>query len=459
MEKELLCERTAENLITENKNNFNLSELDNIKLNFMRKQNIYLNYLFYFINNHYESIINNANFFHFATEAVIWELYREPKYNNDKFNISCPLEGSIDTSSYCNNLKLLTGSSHHNEAKSKLTELQLAKLFLERFNFYRTHTSDASGNFNEIFKQIFGKTVSSCLKRFIKIIGNKETEKLVNDDLFFYEHYIRLVKSNNNITLIAYINTIEEAVQKKIEKNDPLMILIRNYYFFARTNFADYILDLELFYDHSISLFEKLKKYSQRNLTNLSNYVVNTKVYQRLTDFYHLTANQISVPTDLIKTNLTTFKVWVNDSIHYCPNSFIKTINATKLLVYDKIIAPSRNFLVLYTDKSATFILTNLHNVEIVLKEVSTFMFIKAEEFLDSFQDQFNQKDLFIRFTTDDKINYLKVDIDNSVVMFNPQKFKEYVRNTYERLSELSLRVYEDSKHYLMDSYKGFLKD
>jgi hypothetical protein len=439
---------------------FNICDLDYLKETYLTKQNIYMNFLFFFINNHYESIINNVNFFHFATEALIWELFKSSTHDG-RDNLKQLMSANIDPASFCNSVKILTGSSHHYEAKAKLSELQLAKLFLERLNYYRSQ-ADYDPDFAEAFRDITRKTVSSCLVKLLGVIGGSNggsaAVDLIQDDLFFFNAF-RELKENKGLTLVAYLNVLEKVVGKKITKNDQLMMFIKSYYYYARTTYNDYLFDLELFYDHSVSLFSKLKKYSRKNIDNINNYVATTKVYHQLSGFYTYISTYMLDGSSYFASKVYTFKIWINNSIHYAPNFFLTTYNTTKLMLYDKIIAPSKNFIVLYTDKSVTFILTNLNNVETAMTEVSGFILEKAEEFMDNFEEQVNQKDLFVRFTHDEKVNYLKVDIDNSVVMFNSGRFKEYVRNVYTQLMKFSGRVYSDSKIFLLDKYKNFLNE
>ena len=76
---------------------------------------------------------------------------------------------------------------------------------------------------------------------------------------------------------------------------------------------------------------------------------------------------------------------------------------------------------------------------------------------MESLEKQINEKDLFIRFSSDENINYVKIDIDNSVLNINPKKFKEYITYIYEQMKEFSNHIFEDSKAYVMDRYKLFL--
>ena len=47
------------------------------KENLNAKQNFYINYFFFFFGDHYESIINNVNFFHYATESILLEMLKK----------------------------------------------------------------------------------------------------------------------------------------------------------------------------------------------------------------------------------------------------------------------------------------------------------------------------------------------------------------------------------------------
>jgi hypothetical protein len=444
-------ENNQENQMNIVHKNFHFEGLDNLRRRWMSKQNIYINYFYFFINNHYESIINNVNFFHYATEALIWELFKNDTTDYEG-NFKLLTGGPINIFAYCNNIKLLTGTSHHCEAETKLSELQLAKLFHERFNIYRTTLEEGVNDFREAFKTVTCRTVSSCLMNLARFI-NKEFTDI--DDLLFFDAFKQIPK--DKITLFNFIKILEKSLGRKIEKDEPFMIFVKNYYFYVKTSYADYLFDLELFYDHSMSLLDRIKKLT--NYNNINNYVTQSKAYQQLKIFYSLLAQYVIDKKAYVQTKMIGFKIWVNDSIRYCPSFFKNSYNTTKVILYERIIAPSKNFIVLYTDKSVTFILTNLSNVEAAMKEISSFLLEKAELFMESLQEQVNEKDLFIRFTSDEKVNYLKVDIDNSVLMFNPTKFKEYVKSMYGQLKEYSNKLIEDSRMFFMDKYKIFLSE
>jgi len=107
-------------------NYFDIDALNAFTENLKSQQNYYINYLSFFINNHYESIINNVNFFHYATESLIWEIKLK---SNMYMNTDESTEESFDSirnfnvnqCNFFNNIKLLTGFSHTYEAKLKLS--------------------------------------------------------------------------------------------------------------------------------------------------------------------------------------------------------------------------------------------------------------------------------------------------------------------------------------------------
>ena len=56
---------------------------------------------------------------------------------SDESKISQLRNFNINQFNFLNNIKLLTGSSHLNESRMKLSEMQLAKIFLEKFEKFK----------------------------------------------------------------------------------------------------------------------------------------------------------------------------------------------------------------------------------------------------------------------------------------------------------------------------------
>jgi len=273
--------------------------------------------------------------------------------------------------------------------------------------------------------------------------------------MFFYNSYLEFENLHNK-TLGKFIKFFEEKLKIKIEKCSIMMTFIKYYYYYSKTKYEDYIQDLDLFFNHSNSLFEKVKNISSRNYDALNRKIINSKTYENLANFYSILHEKFSDTSFIFINKIISLKIWINESIYHYPNFFYETFNFSKIMLYDRVISPSKDFIVLYTDKSITFLLTNLSNAERTMKE---FFSNKVEIFMDSFEKQVNEKDLFFRFTCDEHINYIKIDIDNSVLLVNPKKFKEYIGHVYEKMKSISNNIYEDSKAYLMDKYKSFLGD
>lgn len=424
---------------------------EQFKENLRDKQNYYLNYFYYFVGEHYESIINNVNFFHYGTESIILEKFRSNKDKEIDHNTDLEMlkNLTIDENSYFQNLKILTGSPHLYEATIKLSELQLAKMFLDKFLLFKDQVDyEKTNDFYTTFSRISCMAVSSTLKNL--------TNTNIDDELLFYKAFEETNKSNP--TLINFIKSIERINPgMNLMKDKATMNLVKVYYFFAKSKYDDFLLDIELFLDHSTDLFEKVKKTAEKNTKKFNQNIKTAITYNKLKLFYETVSNKLTSSTDIIKSKLFSWRIWINESIKDSPTFFYDRYNHSKLFIYDKILSLSKDFMVLYTDKSVTFIMTNINNVQQSMKQVTSFFLDRMDMFADSVEKNVNDKDLFIRFSSDETVNYIKVDIDNTRLMINPTMFKEYVKNMYDQFMVQGKEFYEKSRNFIMEKYKLFL--
>ena len=293
-------------------------------------------------------------------------------------------------------------------------------------------------------------------------IGNIEKD---NPNLFYFS-YTEMINSKQNLILLNYVKIIQKNlnIESELIKDKNILNVIKLFYFYSKTTYEDYLYDLELFSDHSGSLYEKIKKISiqnfgkiNSNMTNMTKMINNSRAFVNLKNFYSLASKSLNEKTGLVFSKVVSLKNWINESIQSCPTFFYEKYHFSRIFLYDKIVTPSQYLMVLYTDKCVTFLITNLVSTKKTMSEFSQYFLDKASIFMDNLESKINEKELCIRFTLDEKVNFIKIDLDNTVLMINSKNFKQYVENVYEQMMQNSFDFYEKSKNYLMNKYRLFL--
>jgi len=450
-----------------------LEKFELFKENLKERKNFYINYFFYFFGDHYESIINSVNFFHYATESILLEILKkknpEVLLNSRGPELFEYMKGlRIDYQKYYDNIKLLTGSCYFYDMATKISEMKIASLFLQKFNFYNEKEIENLSNekenlnFESLFLSITQKATSSVLYDLNPIqLNNEELKETFDSELIFF--YCFYEAKNKNLILINFIKSIQNKsdVNLKILNDNKLMNIVKMFYFFSKTKFEDFMLDLELFGDYSTSLYEKIKKISIKNYemlnSNFKKSLRKTLPYENLKSFYNIISYKLTDSAVIVKSKIMSFKLWINDSIKNCPNFFYEKFKVSQIFIYDKVLQPSKNFLVLYTNKYTTLLFTNIKNVKKVSSEISNFFLEKAETFMNNLENKVNEKELFIKFTADEQTNFVKVDLDNTVLMINPKRLKFFIDDLYNQIRQYSLDILEKSKSFIFSRYKLFL--
>ena len=99
----------------------------------------------------------------------------------------------VDNQNYLDNIKLLTGSCYFYDMATKISEMKIASLFLQKFHFYNEkeieNLSNEKENFN--FKSLFlimtQKATSSVLYDLNPIqLKNEELKETFDSELIFY---------------------------------------------------------------------------------------------------------------------------------------------------------------------------------------------------------------------------------------------------------------------------------
>lgn len=437
------------------------------KEKFRDNQNFYINYFYYFFGEHYESIINNANFFHFATEAIILEILKnfKPHENENSLDKNTKFSSFIvDSKNFYENLRVLTGSFYLYDSATKLSEMKLATLFLKYFHLNKSEFKiENFENFNSLLIKICHLS-ASCTLHEVNLLAPIENEKYDRNLFFKSFKEMKNLNSSNQI-LHTYIKNLKRNLKIDIDiiKQKNILNIIKMFYFFTKTTYEDYIYDIELFNDHSNSLLEKIKKISfqgtEKLNSHIQSYMKRSKTFENLKYFYDKFSDSVIEKTQIVKCQFFTLKNWINDSIKFAPNLFNEKLEISKIFIYNKILMPSKNCMVLYTDKCVTFIIMNLSNAKSAFLQISNYFLNKCDLFMSNMGQKINEKDLSIKFLVDDKINFIKIDVDNSVLLINPDNFKQYVQDVYTQLQACMFEFYEKSKNYLLNSYRKFLKD
>jgi len=181
--------------------------------------------------------------------------------------------------------------------------------------------------------------------------------------------------------------------------------------------------------------------------------------FENLLSFYQDINKKLDDTTDIVKSKFVSLKLWINESITNCPIYISEKFALSKIFIYNRIINPSKNLMILKTDECITFLITGMHNTKAALGEITNFFSEQAEIFFHDFEEKTNAKNTFIKFSCSDEVNYVKIDIDNSVLMINPKKFKEKADQIYQQMAMQTFEFFEQSKNYLRKKYSLFLGD
>jgi hypothetical protein len=447
----------------EAKNYFTLHNLylsfENFKNNLKQRQNFFLNYFYSLFGEQHESIINNVNFFHFATESIILELLKT-ELNLDDFsqfkNFNLVFEDFYD------NFKLLTGTFYIYNWTSKISEINIAKLFYNNFSKIKNNSlfidddkelNHGFINIKDIFIHICHLSVSFTLFELNLLSIEKEKVKR--------EFYKFAFEDSDKLTFNNYLKSVEKHLNQQVSKNPDNLIILKIAYFYFKTNFDDYLTDLNLFSEHSNSFFEKIRKISgYENIQKKMNEVINiTQTTARLNKFYLLISQKFDHKSQIIKSKIHSLKIWINSRIG---NSFFyEKFNISKIFLYDRVLSPSKNFLVFYTESCVTLLITNISNATTVMSVLSSYFQNKSQIFFTNLEKKINEEDLCIKFTSDEKVNFIKMDLDNSVLMINSSNFSQFVGKISTYILKLISEFVEKSKKYLqkLKYYKLFLAE
>jgi hypothetical protein len=440
--------------------NLSLS-FENLKNIMKQKENFFLNYFYCLFGEQHESIINNVNFFHFATESVILLLLKTD------INLENPLTSesytSTSTSSklknfnfeyedFYENFKLLTGTFYIYDSASKISETNITKLFYNNFKYLKNIHNFLNENFKNIkdlFTHICHLSVSFTLCELSLLTIEKEkVEK---------EFYKLAFEACNKDTFHNYLKLVENHLNQDVSKSHNNLIILKIAYFYFKTNFDDYVTDLNLFSEHSNTFFEKIRKFSgyEKIQKKLKNVIKMSQTISMLKKFYLLTSTNFDKKSHLIKSKMHSFKNWINESISKSP--FYEKLNISKIFLYDRVLSPSKNFLVIYTESCVTFIITNIFNAKSMMRALSSYLEKTSQIFLSNLEKKINEEDLCIKFTSDENVNFIKMDLNNSVLMINSTNFSQFVRKVSEYILKISSELIANSKNYLLKRYKLFL--
>ena len=131
-----------------------VANFDKIRQHLQSRSNYYLNYLFCFLGYRYESKIKNINFFHFASQSWIVEVFKHITltlfcecgkkrikeegrgWGNHSFSeiLNLILKFEADEKKFLKTLEMIAGTIYFNDVAIILTEVRLGRIFLSMIN-------------------------------------------------------------------------------------------------------------------------------------------------------------------------------------------------------------------------------------------------------------------------------------------------------------------------------------
>ena len=358
--------------------------------------NIFLNYLGY----KHKSNIKNINFFHFASQSWIIEVFTfikkkfliEYQTNNETSKINfanytyseifCEIINyQVLEKRYLANLEILAGNSYFSDVAIKLSELRFAKYFLQNINLVcnnaKNETVFASLSKVEFEDKLMNILILAMETTLNMINGGRDSYNQKEMNKIRYAHYLKYLR-DKKLTVFNYENYLKELKNDHLLNinNDEEDIILKSsdaFFYFASINFKDLINDLNLLINICNNSLDKLGiifKINQEKLYNL---------YSRFKNNYYNRYSQ-SKSNEFILDKL---------SINYLEKlvSYLRVINLKN--VYNPIQNSK------FSIKSSNFYLSISKNSSLYFSDLKKMIIEKTKNNYNFLIDQITNQNLF----------------------------------------------------------------
>jgi len=478
-------------------------QIDEFKKDLKTEHNFLTNKIFNLLGYRYSSIIANSNFFHYATQAIIVDIFRQlilkPQQNkNFKTVLEFVKTAVIKEESYIETIEILLGSeilpidknngliflakinssrrktlaSIPEEISQKTFEENIMTIFREAVNNTLNESEKNNKNYLTKFEQL---TQDKCLSAFAESVGDAN---LIESSQTFFNFancsFLELIKDLHEFNKYSHslFYQIKFVLLKNVRTFSDLLIRLVQ---FGHFHFIHVLETLHLskiaelykaFVDYSL----KSGKYSLNKIQDLKVWLDDTYVNEshKVTKCY----NEI---TEFSKNKYTDLKKWIDNSALKMPLSlpflFSETViqysHNTQLFLFDKVYSPIKGVTVTYGGSAINFMIKSTGKV----KENAISLYNNFRTKVDSLYDDVKEtllegKDSYFKIKNEEQ--YFIISINKKLLYF-PGKFFELISYMVETVQQLDIKetamsAYTTTKgkvtdlsNYLVNKYKSFL--
>jgi len=471
-----------------------VSTNSNIK-NFLKfNKNYYTNYLFSYLGYKYQTNLENANFYHFVSQAWILNIFpnqtQQESSSKQYSDILTELVNrNVEDLAIIQSLELITGTFSISDPVIKSTELRLTNIFLRNLrdvisDFRKQEIS------NDLTKVGFDRVILDLLLRAVNFTIN-ESEKIDSQNsLLLYDTYIELSSDQANLNITNFIKRVlekrQESSQHSLENEQLIITASTTFFNFARTSLVDLLYDLDLFNQQSQNLlyilsdiFSRRKQSVQSMLTviynRFGNLLANVREirYENLKDFYLNFYSKMKEYSEtsvtIFKKKVNTYKDWVNsidyvqDALFYPKFYFEKASSYTvgsSIYLYEKMYSPCKNVTMTVTGDYYNFVLKNVENVRENSKKIYESVVEGLRTKYDLIKENLTQvilyevqEDVLVFKINKKQIGDIRSQFITSVTeQLSQIKFQENFIVIYEKTKGNALLIKEN----LLEKYKKF---
>ena len=272
-------EKTPEQFIDEI---FNIAhQLDVFKKELKTEHNYLTNKIFKLLGYRYSSIIANSNFFHYATQAIIVDIFRQlilkPDQNkNFKKVLEYVKASDIKQDAYLDTIEILLGSD------LLPVDRKNGLIFLAKIDSSRKKVLAKIPD--EISQKMFEESIMSIFKEAVNATLNESIESKNSKN--YLSKFNELTEENlGTICIDAYTESFDDDLRQSGE----------TFFNFANCSFLELIKDLHEFNKYSNSLFYQIKFVVLKNIRSITHLISN------LLHFSHNKLNQVLITLHLGK--------------------------------------------------------------------------------------------------------------------------------------------------------------
>lgn len=459
----------------------------------------------------YSSVIANSNFFHFASESLIIEIFRKLQLKpEEKKSYKSILEFiktvEIEEVEFLGNIEILIGGPLMEK------EMTIGSSFLRNTIKAR---SKVLNDIEEIIPQeVFLKLIKQIFLLAVNYAINDYEGVIINGS--YLEEFTKLQKEDSNLTLKVFTEKMCKRFDSEL--SPELENACKSFFNLANSNFDDLINDLHVFNLHSTSLIFHLKNIFLNNfqeygktlakLLRLSDENVNfvksqfsiiTTNYDKVNNLIRSMKNTTTTKIDEMRTwidetytkelkvvsnyyqdvntfsseklvqikgNLKSMNEWINTSylvtklsspISIAGEKVYNITRSTRVFLYESIYSPVKDLTVNVSNTTIDFVVNKSAFLRSNVTEMTSLIVEKLQNMLATTKNYlFDSKDepLYIVENTEE---YLIISISRKVAAI-PSKIIAFLQFIIEKIKNMeykkdALQLYESSKQKSQEIY------